>query len=58
MSEHWLELPHDVGTDVHRAAVRDAVYGTELLSVAVTAFDFFTSLSESPAEAASTGNSS
>jgi SAM-dependent methyltransferase len=53
MSEHWIELPHDVGTDVHRAAVRDAVYGTELLSVAVTSFDFFTSLSESPAEAAS-----
>jgi SAM-dependent methyltransferase len=50
MKTPWLELPDDFGDTLQKAAIRNAVYASELVSVAVAYFDFFSWLGKSPAE--------
>jgi hypothetical protein len=52
MDTPWMEITDDVGSDLQKAAVRDAVYGCELVATAVASFDFFSWLGKSPAEPA------
>jgi hypothetical protein len=52
MNTQWMEITDDVGSDLQKAAVRDAVYGCELVAAAVTSFDFFSWLGKSLAEPA------
>ncbi len=50
MTTPWLEIPDDIGDNLQKAAIRNAVYASELVSVAVASFDFFSWLGKSPAE--------
>jgi 3-hydroxy-5-methyl-1-naphthoate 3-O-methyltransferase len=48
MKTPWLEVPGDFGDALQKAAIRNAVYASELVSVAVASFDFFSWLGQSP----------
>src|SRR5277367_1757644 len=50
MKTPWLELSDDFGDSLQKAAIRNAVYASELVSVAVASFDLFSWLGKSPAE--------
>lgn len=50
MIAYWMELAGDVGYDPNKKAVRDAIYGCELVAAAVVMFDFFTWLGKAPAD--------
>lgn len=52
MDTSWIEVTGEIGTDFEKAAIRNGVYASELVAVAVSSFDFFSWLGNSPAEPA------